>query len=263
MAILKEIHDKFDTFPRYPYSDHSLVDRIKISTSLKTGNYEITTFPGGCGSAYDGFVIELCGVEQLIGGDEPRTVKVGRNYGGLIALNIDAVEPQEDGMVVLNGTVAGEMPNEEGSIAPSQSDYVLFKRLHAEIQEFRPTLQRLLDMFIPGKEDVAHFEFDFTGGSVGYDYDKKIATHVLGSKILVSDIAKRRAVYVNLDATARVPFGEEIGDFVYRKGDFLSTVPKPVEPGITKLELVTTPLTQEQLQAFTSLHNELKKLYQP
>ncbi len=230
MVILQEIINKFDTeFKRGPHTDHSGISRIEIARPNGNGQYTITTWPKGIGAVYFPFEMELEGVERIIGNSAPTRVRIGRNHNSLI--------------------------KEEDYVEPDNPDYGLFERLLMEIQGLTPTLKELLEAYVPGAGELAHFQTSSTSGSVFYDHNTEFETHHRGSKFLVAD-EEGNGFFVELDATSKVKFGELVGDVVYHSGQV-----KPVK-GLVVVSGSIAELNQEQLDAFTELHREVRKLYQ-
>jgi len=229
MAILQEIIKRFDTFKKGPHIDHSGISRIDIARPNGNGQYTITTVPKGIGAVYYPFEMELEGVERIIGNSAPTHVRIGRNHNSLI--------------------------KEEAYVEPDNPDYGLFERLLMEIQGLQPTLQELLEAYVPGAGELAHFQTSSTGNYVFHNYATKLETHNRGNRFLVAD-EEGNGFFAELDATSEVPFGESVGDVVYHSGQV-----KPVK-GLVVGSGSIAELNARQLNAFKRLDRKVKKLYQ-
>lgn len=269
MAILKEIHDTFDIFPKCSYTDHSFIDRILIKKSPTTGNYVITTFPGGCGSAFDGLAIEMGSVGQLFGDHGPHYVNISRDLGETLVLNLSSAVSDDNGGVKLEGTIPLEVLTQARYIGNEDPDFILFERLYTEIQHFRPTLQRLLTAYMPNTSEVAHFEFDFTD-SLSYKSNHK-TTDVGKDKVFIAD-EQEKGIYVELDATRIISDGEPGYKYLNYQRGILKKMKKFPDPpdvhfSVTGEEigflnrLFWRSLREEQLRMFVELEREMKSLY--
>ena len=254
MAVLKEIHDKFDTFGRYRYTDHSVISKIKI-VRTSAGQYVITTYSGGIG-----FAIELNGIEKIIGSSPPNQVIVSRDYGPSLFLNVESVD--EGRLIELSDTV-GQPPIENVYVERGNPDYGLFDILHTEIQGLQPTLSMLLRANNRAARGVAHFQVDSTG-STSFDHVKKIATFHREETVMIADEAGD-GFQALLDCTKKAEFKSDMVNDVVRvvlPGELFCSDGKifPVKR-FERSSYIPEELDSTQACNFTRLHEEMKRLY--
>ncbi|MEK6940519.1 MAG: hypothetical protein AABW49_01310 [Nanoarchaeota archaeon] len=262
MAVLKEIHDKFDTFGRYRYTDHSVISKIKI-VRTSAGQYVITTYPGGIGSAFDALAIEFNGIEKIIGSSPPNQVIVSRDYGPSLFLNVESAESVDEGRLIeMSGTVE-QPPIENVYVERGNPDYGLFDILHTEIQGLQPTLSMLLRANNRAARGVAHFQVDSTG-STSFDHVKKIATFHREETVMIADEAGD-GFQALLDCTKKAEFKSDMVNDVVRvvlPGELFCSDGKifPVER-FERSSYIPEELDSTQACNFTRLHEEMKRLY--
>lgn len=137
--VLMSIHDRFDTFDRYPYTDHSVISRVKYSS--REDGYTVKTYAGGLGNAYDGLVIDV----QLESG-KPVAAFLGRDWGGLMKLNIDAEEVMDpdSGLTKLTGKVDRLPQGTRVVVTAGQEGFALIQQLHDGLSGVRSNLNVML-----------------------------------------------------------------------------------------------------------------------
>lgn len=137
--ILLQIHDQFDDFDRYPYTDHSVISRIRFSE--QSGGFKVKTYAGGIGNAYDGLVIA---VREQDG--SPKVAYLGRDWGGLMRISIESerLVDSVSGLTEMKGTIEGEVTSDWKVVTPDEPGFELFKKLSEQIAPIRQDLRNLL-----------------------------------------------------------------------------------------------------------------------
>jgi hypothetical protein len=241
--LLMQIHDQFDVFDRYPYTDHSMISNIKIST--RPQGYRVTTYPGGTGYGFDGLAIDLDTSEGMFSGDTPVRVETGRDYGPLMVLRVENVDETEDGALVTSGTI--DIPvKREGLSLPGDPGFELFTELHDRIKTLKSPLREAIE--VTGiKLDPTSFGFRESTGSTSFDHEQKKVTH---HRTTAYDVAEdSMSVRIQLDATIRTNLGEEPSSVTaYRSGSL-------------KQDGARFDLSMDALLTFSGLHSTVSKLY--
>ncbi len=254
MPILKEIKDIFDTFPQYPYADRSLIDRIRIAQNPSTNQYCITSYPGGCGSAYEGFVVEFVGVKELFE-DKPLTqVHISRDYGPSLFLSVKNAVPK-DGGTELNGKFVST-PKDSSMITNVNPNFYLFERLCAEIRQLQPDLQKLLAEYVPLSGNIKHFVYDFSGGSTRVNYEKKADITTFSKIMLLSDAA-RKGFGILIRNVEETPFKKEAPK-IYKECLLIGLESAKEDPTSD----IISQLGAEKISSFLVLEEKIKRLYQ-
>lgn len=255
MPILKEIKDVFDVFPQYPYADRSLVDRIRIAQNLKTKQYCVTTYPGGCGSAYEGFVTEFIGVKELFSSTHLNSVQISRDYGPSLFLSVKSAVPN-DGGTELSGEIYSA-PKDSSVITRVNPNFHLFEKLYAKIQELRPDLQKLLTQYVPESKNVMHFEYNFKDSSVKRDEKNQVDIMINHTTFIIRD-ESQKSFGVIIQHVEEIPFGLPNATKSYMKCFTLSPTVSN-ENMIIDLNLVE--LDKEKIIPFLALEEKIKRLY--
>jgi hypothetical protein len=241
--LLQQVHDQFDTYDRYPYTDHSVISNIAITD--RSMGYRVTTYPGGCGYGFDGFAIDLRTPNGMLSGDTPIRVETSRDYGGLMVLHVEEQAQDRDGLVTAHGTIDKPVAC-EGLTLPGDPGFELFAALHDQIQNLQTPLQDVVEVAGVNMYPIS-FDFKESTGSFSYDRDTKKVTHQRSTSYIVRD--KDTSIEVNLDATVQTEVREEPNDIVvYRSGAI-------------KHEGKEVMLDFDALLAFAGLHSTIRQLY--
>ena len=253
--ILMRIHDSFDTYDRYPHTDHSVISNIAIRSSANA--YAVTTYPGGYGTAFDAF--NLAVNVPIFGSDEPSRVETGRDSGGLMRLEIypEEVATNEAGAATLTGTLS-EIPKIEGLVLPGDQGFELFPELHKKLQAIQPILEALLEPMCNVEIHPAMLSMRHKVGVSSFDLETRARTDHKSSIYEVTDLESGQVVRVELDAT----------EHSERKGtandDGRSPTQMKYTTGSVKTEgtlVGEQPLDDETLLGFTALQHDIASLY--
>lgn len=243
VPLLQEIHDQFDTFDQYGYTDHSMISNIAIAHS--PDGYRVTTYPGGCGYRFDGLAIDLTVPNGMFGGGAPTRVETSRDYGPLMVINVGGQTHHENGAVEIRGTLTSPAAR-EGLALPGDPGFELFAELHNRMQGLRAPLRNAVVAAGVAIEPMS-FDFKESAGSCSYDHDAQIATHHRKATYLVQ--GRGPEVQVKLDATVQTPLREKPGSIVVYNAGSLT------------YEHREAPLSGDALLAFTGLHAAIRSLY--
>lgn len=250
---LQRIHDRFDTYERYPYTDHSMISKINIGAT-NPDRYTVTTYPGGCGSAYDGLVLDIEAAGGIFTDDAPARVQTSRDMGGLMVLSVeDATEDEET--LELYGTVTNP-PKIEGLVLPGDDGFELFAELQTKLAALQEPVESTISTLGINMR-AQGLTYSETGGSTSFDHERKVTTHWRGLAMTVANADQ--TISVKLDGTSQEPFsGRTIGSIeppslmVFRSGVAELTTSKSTE----RLEIGL-----ESLVAFAGLHSQISELY--
>lgn len=239
---LMDIHDRFDIYPRYPHTDHSLISNIAIESLGDT--YRITTYPGGTGTMFDGFVIDMNTPNGIFEAATPDSVQTSRNQGGMLIFTAqDSI--YEDGVITTTGTLSTPAAR-EGLILPGDDGFELFESLHEQVGSLKQPLQETLAVAGAEIEPVI-FEYRANSGSSSYNHSagtvryKRLNSYRVGNG--------QQAVTVELDATVEVPMGERPDSQLF------------FQSGTMEQGAELSALSMEALLAFTGLQQTLQTLY--
>jgi hypothetical protein len=248
--ILQRIHDKFDTYRRYPYTDHSVITSADINSNRN--GYMIKTYPGGCGSGYDGFEMNIKAEEGIFGEKGPQLVTTGRNNGGLITMQFESLTLTKDGLIQAEGKIS-KIPAKMGLIFPNDEGFKLFEELHQKLQGLRQIMAQTANLIQSGI-NLTTLTFKDRGGGARYDYDKKTITES-GSTLFEVSNDSGDYITADFDSTQIIPFAEEKKpvELIYCAGK------AKVKYGNLKPEI--KDLDPTALTVFKSLHDEVEKLY--
>lgn len=241
--VLQQIHDQFDVFDRYPYTDHSVISNIAIID--RPDGYRVTTYPGGSGYGYDGLAIDVNAPDGMLGGGSPSRVETSRDSGGLMTLSISEDIQERNGRLEVRGTL-GALAAREGLTLPGDKGFELFSTLHDQLQGLRAPLQDAIEV---AGHDVTPISFDFkeSTGSTSYDHDAKKATHHRSTSYTV--MSEDAPLRLKLDATTQTELREKPSGIVVYKA------------GLLEYKGEETALSFDALLAFSGLHSTIRKLY--
>jgi hypothetical protein len=243
-SILKQLHDRFDVYDRYPHTDHSVISGIAIKS--KPNGYRITTYPGGIGTAYDGFAIDVHANGQMFEDITPTRAETSRDRGGLMELRIENSSVDDRGYIALHGTV-GTPAAREGLILPEDEEFSLIEEMHDQIKKIREPLHRALGAAGMSMNPIS-FNMHEWGKSQHYDHKRNKTTRQSFTTYEVSDDSG--VAVFGLDGTVNTNIGEEPSPWVaYSRGIHANHVNEEAH------------LPVEALIAFSGVSNIIKRLY--
>jgi hypothetical protein len=250
MPILMNIHDQFDTYDRYPYTDHSEISRIAIASAMD--GYRVTSYPGGIGNAYDGLVIDVKVPGGIFSDSEPVRAETSRDSGGLMVFTIGE-EQRDDDLIHATGTLTTP-PKREGLLLPGDDGFGLISVMHEQIRALKEPVEQTVETLGIGV-NATEFDIRQTGGSARYDHVNKVATFTRGSAMVVRSVEAE--IGLDLDGTTQEPLGESIS----MSGDHLM-VYKAGKADITEgTHRESFNLELDSLVAFAGLHSRIQQLY--
>jgi hypothetical protein len=258
--ILQQIHDRFDTYERYPYTDHSVIINADI-TSSESG-YSIKTYPGGIGYAFDGFVIDVQADGGLFGENGLSRVETSRDFGGLMGTSVEDERITDEGLIAIQGT-AVNLPKREGLLLPGDEGFEMFETLHREIQTIKPILAETIALVQTEiKPEIVVFKHKSGGDGPG-PKGTKTRKFYGETKIEVQDRSGNQ-LNVALDSTNLVGYDDprqalslkEPEQVVYRAGKATLRYGRSQTQQIRDLDILA-------LTAFSGLHSQIQKLYRP
>lgn len=244
--LLQQIHDGFDVYERYPYTDHSTITKIGITSADDT--YRITTYPGGIGYGYDGLAIDVKARGGIFGEDEqPARVETSRDYGGLLIFDTqDVPEQNDDGLVIVGGTLSTPAKR-EGLLLPGDDGFELFTDLHRKLKALKAPLTEALQssgIFL----EPQLLQYHESTGNRSWNHDTELFVHHRSSKIEVT--SDKDSFEFSLDGTEMNNLSENpASDMRYRAGVL------EYQDGYRK------DLATESLAAFSGLHKAMATLY--
>lgn len=244
-AILKKIHDTYDVYDRYPYTDHSMISSVNISSH--PAGYVVTTYPGGLGTAFDGLRINVRARDGIFGSQLPHRVETSRD-GGLMTISVENIS--NDG--IMSGMIQGDPVKREGLALPDDPGFELFEELHEQLSNIKPEVAAVAGM-CGLSQDPTIFNYRVSGGSVSFDHQRGVATHSRFDTYQIgSNQANSRPVSVILDATVQTAINKRPSqEVVYRKG----RVHQGADGRGVRLA------EPEELIAFAGLNASIRKLY--
>lgn len=243
--ILMQIHDEFDTYERYPYTDHSLISNIRMASH--PNGYRITTYPGGSGYGFDGFAIDVSAQAGIFSDIAPNRVETSRDYGGIMVFQVGDVHEDEDGITILDGTLDTPAAR-EGLVLPGDQGFELFTQLHHQLRNLKDPLKDSFEVAGVAINPTA-FNFSESTGTSGPNKEGTARVHYRTSVYDAGDANNRARV--TLDATQETEFTAKPSDLVvYRSG--ILEEEESQQP---------TELSMEALLAFSGLHGAISKLY--
>jgi hypothetical protein len=243
VPLLQRIHDQFDVFEREPNTDHSVIRKIAITD--RPGDYRVTTYPGGQGYGLDGFAIDVSTTNGMLGGGAPVKIEASRDYGPLLAWNVEEQVQLENDSVINSGTL-GKLPAREALILPGDSGFELFAELHDQVQGLRaPLFDALTVADIP--INPTSFDFKELTGTHTLNSTKDRVIHGHTTTYVVRD--KSLSIQVNLDASRETKLSQMPSDVVV------------YHSGIVEYGGREAALSSHALLAFTGLHSAIRQLY--
>ena len=214
--ILKRIHDKHDpSFPRYPYTDHSIIRSIDIKSNtglivdVDEPCYSICTYAGGIGSAYDAF--RIFANAAILGEENPTLVEIGRECDGLILFSDNA--PIEDCQLTQRSNNQCNLVKEglRKFITANSPDFTDFIELQARLRASKPLIDAALGKTWPdSKFDMNHFSANYNFSHVYTDRSDEIPLITNRRTVEYGFATKDHGTTANitLDASVTVPMAE-------------------------------------------------------
>lgn len=250
--LLLEIHDQFDTFPRYPHTDHSKITKMDL-TSTKDA-YEVTTNPGGIGWAYDAFHIELD--VPVFSEQDPERVNTGRTSEGLMYF-AQTQEPEvaESGIAITKGTLSG-VPRREGLVLSGDPGFELFIELHRRVRALAAEFKELAEVFAPGiTPDCIGLKHKFGAVSTkgGVKIERKNSVFEFAQTDVIS-------VKVELDATQRTKVERGNGWITGASSPVMTYTGGTAEVAGEGRDTIIS-LGVDEVLAFTALQAKVSELY--
>ena len=229
VPILQRIHDTFDVYRKSPHADHSAIATAEIATDRR--GYTVTTYPEGWGF-FDGFVVRAEVEGGLLSGKNPTRVETSREM-----------------------KKGSSHIGQEGLVLPGDSGYSLFEELRDEAQELRSGFEDIIESVKP-KFVAESTKYGYKPGSEHILFDRVI---LYGSTVLEAKDRLDTVLTVELDATQEIP-KNPLDELVYKKPEeviYRAGTATVDSDGIK----VTRVLEREKLDAFTTFHRKVEKLY--
>lgn len=254
-----QVHDRFDVFERYSYTDHSRISKIAVAASADA--YDITTYPGGYGFGFDG--LRVSADVPIFGEAAPSRVETSRDSGELL-INFnqgtpDAIDAAEMLRIARADGGINEVPKIETLTLPGDPGFDLFIELHAKLQKVHPVLLEALEplcgRILPNTLKVRH-----KIGGTKYNHEERLMINERSSLLGVGDLATGGTeIIVELDATNYRSFDDRSEGSVVTSADMEYTTGgyRMVRDG----RVTERVLHDEELPGFTSLQQCLSDLH--
>lgn len=249
--ILLAIHNQFDHYLRNPDTDHSVISDVAINATAV--DYRVTTYPGGTGTNFDAFNIDVN--TPLFGGGNPTRVETSRGDSNTMTLEIDperTVIHEETGLVSIGGNDIDAMPRVEKLILPEDPEFYMFLQLHERFQAVLPLLSSALEPISPELIPET-FSLSNRVGTVIYDHENKISTHRRNTVVEAVGSEGQVSVHVKLDASTQTPLWADAEPTLsYKFGEAYVQVGEQV--GLLVLD-------EASMVAFSAMHRAIASLY--